>query len=210
MSFLLGEKKKDSVITWIKCFNDSPQEDCMICGQTRDAKMRISQLGKDMPKYFSRRGGRHWTWPLDVLLVFIPFKQSEKSIPQIKGWDHLKLIWNLFSVFEDTVCNRGLLTAPSYLCVSILISLYECCAVLSLVLSHVWLCDPMDCSPPGSSVHGDSPDKNTGVGYHALLQGIFPTQGSNPGLPHCRWFFTIWAMRATWVEIYRPPLIKHK
>ena len=48
------------------------------------------------------------------------------------------------------------------------------------------LCNPMDCSLPGSSVHGDSPDKNTGVGCHALLQGIFPTQGSNPGLPHCR------------------------
>ena len=48
------------------------------------------------------------------------------------------------------------------------------------------LCDPMDCSPPGFSVHGDSPGKNTGVGCHALLQGISPTQGSNPGLPHCR------------------------
>ena len=35
--------------------------------------------------------------------------------------------------------------------------------------------------------HGlcDSPGKNTGVGCHALLQGIFPAQGSNPGLPHC-------------------------
>ena len=44
----------------------------------------------------------------------------------------------------------------------------------------------MDCIPPGSSVHGDSPGKDTGVGGHALLQGIFPTQGSNPGLPHCR------------------------
>ena len=44
------------------------------------------------------------------------------------------------------------------------------------------LCDPMDCSPPGSSVHGNSPGKNTGVGCHAFLQGIFPTQGSNPGL----------------------------
>ena len=32
----------------------------------------------------------------------------------------------------------------------------------------------------------DSPDKNTGVGSHALLQGIFLTQGLNPGLPHCR------------------------
>ena len=35
------------------------------------------------------------------------------------------------------------------------------------------LCDPTDCSSPGSSVH-DSPDKNAGVGCHALLQGIFP------------------------------------
>ena len=32
----------------------------------------------------------------------------------------------------------------------------------------------------------DSPGKNTGVGSHALLQGIFPTQGLNPGLPHSR------------------------
>ena len=49
------------------------------------------------------------------------------------------------------------------------------------------LCDPMDYSLPGPSVHRDSPGKNTGVGCHALLQGIFPIQGSNPGLPHCRW-----------------------
>ena len=49
------------------------------------------------------------------------------------------------------------------------------------------LCDSMHCSPPGSSVHGDSPGKNTGVGCHALLQGIFPTQGSNSGLPPCKW-----------------------
>ena len=58
------------------------------------------------------------------------------------------------------------------------------------------LCDPMDHSPPGSSVHGDSPGKNTGVGCYALLQGIFPTQGSNPGLQHCGWIlFTVWATR---------------
>ena len=48
------------------------------------------------------------------------------------------------------------------------------------------LCDPMNCSPPGSFVLGDSPGKNTGAGCHALLQGIFPTQSSNPGLPHCK------------------------
>ena len=53
--------------------------------------------------------------------------------------------------------------------------------------SCLTLCDPMDCSPPGSSVHGNSPGKNTRVGFHALLQGILLTQSSNLGLPHCRW-----------------------
>ena len=71
------------------------------------------------------------------------------------------------------------------------------------------LSNPMDCSLPGSSVHGifqarvlewvaialrlhgryirwNSPGQNTGVGDLSLLRGIFPTQGSNPGLPHCR------------------------
>ena len=58
------------------------------------------------------------------------------------------------------------------------------CLVAQLCLN---LCDPMDCSLPGFSVPGDSPGKNTGVGCHALLQGIFPTQGLNPDVPHCRW-----------------------
>ena len=45
-----------------------------------------------------------------------------------------------------------------------------CCAVLCLVAqSCPTLCSPMDCSPAGSSVHEDSPGKNTGVGCHALL-----------------------------------------
>ena len=33
----------------------------------------------------------------------------------------------------------------------------------------------------------DSPGKNSGVGCHFLLEGIFPTHGLNPGLLHCRW-----------------------
>ena len=58
--------------------------------------------------------------------------------------------------------------------------------VLNLVAqSCLTLCNPMDSSLPGSSGHGASPSKNTGVGCRALLQGIF--QGSNPGLPHCSW-----------------------
>ena len=49
------------------------------------------------------------------------------------------------------------------------------------------LCNPMNYRPPGSSVRGDSPGKNAGVGCLSLLQGVFPTQGLNPGLPHCWW-----------------------
>ena len=49
------------------------------------------------------------------------------------------------------------------------------------------LCDPMDCSPPSSSVHGILQARiQEWVGCHFLLQGIFPTPGSNPGLPHCK------------------------
>ena len=47
-------------------------------------------------------------------------------------------------------------------------------AVLCLVTQLCpTVCDPMECSPPGSSVHGDSPGKNIGVGCHVFLQGIF-------------------------------------
>ena len=44
------------------------------------------------------------------------------------------------------------------------------------------LCNPMD----GSLCPWNSPGKNTGVGCHSLLQGVFPTQGSNPGFLHCK------------------------
>ena len=60
------------------------------------------------------------------------------------------------------------------------------CAVCLVTQLRLTLCDSMHCSLPGSSLHGDSPGKNTRVGCHALLQGIFPTEGSNPGLLHCR------------------------
>ena len=51
-------------------------------------------------------------------------------------------------------------------------------------------CDLMNCSPPDSSVHGTLQAgilEWTGVYFHSVLQGIFQTQGSNPGLLQCRW-----------------------
>ena len=75
--------------------------------------------------------------------------------------------------------------------VAVIYIIYNSDILLILLLylvaqSCLTLCDPMDCSPSGSSVNGDSPGKNTGVGCYALLQGIFPTQVLNPGLPHRR------------------------
>ena len=55
--------------------------------------------------------------------------------------------------------------------------------------SCLTLCHPMDCSTPGSSVHGDSPGKNSGVGCHAQTRGW--TQVSHIATR----FFTIWATR---------------
>ena len=58
----------------------------------------------------------------------------------------------------------------------------------TLVSQSCWtLCHPLDCSLPGFLFPRDSPNKNTGVGSHSLLQEIFPTQRENPGLPHCKW-----------------------
>ena len=56
-----------------------------------------------------------------------------------------------------------------------------CALVTQLCLT---LCDTMDNSPPGFSVHGDSPGRILVWGAMLSSRGIFPTQGLNPGLPH--------------------------
>ena len=56
-------------------------------------------------------------------------------------------------------------------------------------LSHDWLFTTPWTASRQAPLHGDSPGKHTWVDCHALLQGIFPTQGLNPALPHCRWIF---------------------
>ena len=69
---------------------------------------------------------------------------------------------------------------------------YTCmcvCIHIKLVLvaeSCPTLCDAVDRSPTRLLCPWDLPGKNTGVGCHFLLQGIFPTQGVNPGLLYCR------------------------
>ena len=53
----------------------------------------------------------------------------------------------------------------------------------------------------------NSPGQNTGVGSHSFLQGIFPSQGWNPGLPRCRWFLYCQSQQGSpdysWVSILK-------
>ena len=68
------------------------------------------------------------------------------------------------------------------------------CMCECVVAQSVQLFNSTECSLPGSSGHGDSPGKSTGMGCHALLQGIFLTQGLQPPflyLLHCRQFLYI-------------------
>ena len=86
-----------------------------------------------------------------------------------------------------TVCYSSLIALPSLLRLFSSFSPQIISPMLCLVTQLcLTLCDPMDCNLAGFSLHGDSPGKNIRVGCHDLPHGIFPTQGSNPGLPHCR------------------------
>ena len=77
----------------------------------------------------------------------------------------------------------------THVCVHTCLLVYtqvHACVYAKLLQSCLILCCPGDCSPPGSSIHGDFPGKNTRMGCQALLQGIFPTRGSDLDLLHCR------------------------
>ena len=81
----------------------------------------------------------------------------------------------------------------------VLTTLWAVVTILLLAFSGLWVYRLTTVAGPGakSSVQlfhglyspGNSPGQNTGVGSFFLLQGIFPTQGSNPGLPHCGQIF---------------------
>ena len=95
-----------------------------------------------------------------------------------------------------------------YICIFVYV--YQCvyvhcchCLVTKWCLT---LCNPMDCSLPGFSVHKDFPGKSPEVGGHCLLQGIFRTQGSNlwllSHLMHWRQILYCWAIEGTCIGVH--------
>ena len=131
-------------------------------------------MGREMGERFKREGICVYLW-----LIHVDVWQKTQFCKAI-----IFQLNNKFKIKGTTKGQKMQFPVESSRVISEPIYLY--CAVL-VTQSCPTLCDPMDCSPPGSSVHGDFPGKSTGVGCHAILQGIFPNQGSNPGLLHYRW-----------------------
>ena len=76
---------------------------------------------------------------------------------------HLHILWSLIHSWSLSIS----------ICLSLFVLVVQRCPVL---------CNPTNCSPPGFSFHGILQGKNTGVDWCSLLQRIFVTQGSNPGI----------------------------
>ena len=117
--------------------------------------------------------------------------QQEDSHLWPRKWTPNLLVPSSRTPASRNVRNKCLLFPSAPICAALLQPLELAKTFIQkvkvlMVQSCPTLCDLMDCSPPGSSVHGDSPGKNTGVDCYFLLQGIFLIQGSNQGLLHCR------------------------
>ena len=92
---------------------------------------------------------------------------------------------SLITQFPQPIFSRVTVTMGSHLFICLCLVVHSCPT----------LCDPMDCSVPGSSVHGDSPVKNTGVGCHALLRGSSESSDWTQISHIAGGFFTVWATR---------------
>ena len=111
------------------------------------------------------------------------FALQDRLIAAISLHRFLKICSCLFDCSFSSSINRYL---HLFICVGGSIYLHVCmrACILASVMSNSL--QPCGLQPVRLPCPWDCPGKNTGVGCHALLQGVFPTEGLNPGLPHCR------------------------
>ena len=142
-----------------------------------------------LPSSLSRGGGemtRSTTCPMPARRVLVSHEtlRAEKPSP---GY----LVGMLRFREHQSQFARGVAAVGTPFCFSpAAFPFHWCWAVLSRSVTSNSL-RPHGLQPARLLRPRDSPGRNTGVGFHALLQGIFPTQGSNPGLLHWRWIFTV-------------------
>ena len=119
-------------------------------------------------------------FPLKHCFIFV-LEKSEEQISQIcpnpqNVQTRSELEYKVWAL-GDYLCQNSFINCNKY---TTLVKMLVLVAQLCLTL-----CDPVNCSPP-VLCPWNSPGKNTGMGSHSLLQWVFPIQGSNPDLPHCR------------------------
>ena len=130
-----------------------------------------------------------YTYSLSFFWTSFPFRSpqsnEQSSLCSTVGSHQLSISYIVVYVYMSIPVSQ--FSLPPFLswCPG-LFSMWNIAVLCFVAQSCPTLCNPMDCSPPGSSVHGDSPCKNSRVGCHSLLQGIFPIQELNWGLLHCR------------------------
>ena len=107
-----------------------------------------------------------------IYSVILSFKISTKK-SKISWYQEVPRFQEVYQFRFLALSNASVLI--TFVCVCV-------CVCVQLLQSCLTFCNPMDCSLPGSSVHRDSPGKNTEVGCLALLQGSFPIQGLNLSL----------------------------
>ena len=110
----------------------------------------------------------HLLLRLLMVICHSHFTWAFPGIPQVK----LPHSWNILFVFCDNWLSDFPLLWFLFLCL-----FYKLIIIVCLFTQLCpTLCDSMDCSPPGSFVHGDSSGKNTGVGCHSFIQGWWITK----------------------------------
>ena len=105
------------------------------------------------------------------------YQKNKQPNQKMGGWPKQTFLQRKHTDGQQTHEKMLNLSHHECVCVCVCVWVAQLCPTL---------CDSMDCSPLGFSVRGALQAKNTGVGCHFLLQGIFLTQGSNLGLLHCR------------------------
>ena len=119
------------------------------------------------------------TWLLSVMSCsqhVLCHEAAASATTALWVWVKCQPLFQGFLLLSFGSCGWNLFLKPAH--DLSLASLWSLCMCVQLYLT---LCNPMDCSPPGSFVlcPWDIPGKNSGVHFHFLLQGIFPTKGSN-------------------------------
>ena len=125
-------------------------------------------------------------------------------------WDPRLYSPKLPTGFPSWQVTEGLGKAHGAQVKCFLAHIHVCVYVCLVAHSRPTLYDPMNSSPPGSSVHGDSSGKYTGVGCHAHLKGILPAHGLNPVSHIAGGFFTVWATREAHPHIYVYIMLVHR